>query len=313
MYDYVFTKDELKKSNLPNNFTINKDGQIEMLPGLEYDKKFVEKKDRCYNGSCLSSANNFFDMFTKPLGISNSWQEKENAGITSGSKNKDYGDSADSWDIHGLLQEKGGKQVLAADLKDHMNIQRSINKMNPKQREDYFKSMDLPIGSIISYGDKGILKSSDKKSYNNKKGLVASNHSTRVIGYDERGVPVTYDMGLIKTLDDGSWSDAGLTNITIPKEHLQNTRDKLAQDGKLYNPYSDIDINYRGNTNVGSEFNPFNKALSKNKEKLSRIMGIDNDKYNELSKQAAALALEETKGGSLFNTRKVAIPSYLLD
>lgn len=288
-------------------------------------KLYEQRAKNCHEGDagCLEQAFNYYDKYVAPnLGMPNSWTIKQNAGISSGSNNprfKDYEASADSWDIHGLLQEKGATKILAADMNNPNNIEQELSKMSLDQQKDYFRNLRIPIGSVVGMGSKsGTVAGYGNTSYNNKLGLPASRHSGEIIGYDETGLPMMYDYGQIVPITNRTFntSDYPITNITAPKETAQYTYDYLKANNQLQNDYTPLNLKTNTTEYDEDEYTPFIQALKDNKATYANAFRLTNTEYDELAKKAAALALTETGGGDDATIRWkgiVPIPSYLTD
>jgi hypothetical protein len=285
-----------------------------------YDSKIKECKPG--DAGCLEQAQLYYDKFIAPkLGTPDSWQIKENANLSSGPKNpryNDYEESVDSWDIHAGLQEKGAKKILAAPLNDPYKIEKDLKKMSVEQQKEYFRNLNIPIGSIIGMGSQGVGVRYGKKSYNKKHGLVPSNHSAVVAGYDETGVPVLYDYGKMVSILDRTFIGDGfpITNITTPKETSQFTYKYLKDNNMLEDSFKSLKLLTKTDDYDEDEYVPFVNALSKNKQLYANVLGLSNNKYDEFARRAAAIALTESKGGDDGTIRwgmGLPVPSYLLD
>jgi hypothetical protein len=290
-----------------------------------YKKRF----ESCTDGPCLERANKYYNEYiAKPLGFPDSWQQNTLAGISSGKKHKrfnEYGESADSWDIHGLLRESGGKGLYSAkpiDLKTAKKLVETegtspyeFSNMSIEDRKRKLKEMNIPIGTIVGFGFGGSEKDKANTSYNSKKGLVDSRHSARVVGYDNEGNPMVFDQNGIVPLYNPTFlsGDFPITNITVPKGLEKYTYSTLKSSSKLEDIYEPTKVSYKGNAPVDTdEFDPFLNSLKANKKLLSDNLNITFKEYDELQKQAAALAIEETEGGNDLITRGV-VPTYITD
>lgn len=273
--DFLYTKEELNG----NDYKINK------------------RLEQCKTGNCLEETNLYFDKYVSPrLSIPNSNELKEKYNISSGrnhSRYNEYGESADSWDIHGLLKEKGHVNYTGED----------VNKVDLNS---------LPIGTLLGYGE----NESVNNAYNKKKNLSSSRHSARVIGYDEKGIPIVYDYNQLLRIGD-SGLGFKLNNITIPNEYKKYTRKYLADNNLLEEKITPLKINYKGKTNYDEdEFLPFKNDLETFKDKYMDVLGISNNSYNEFARQAVAMALAESKGGDDTIIRMkgiIPIPTYLTE
>lgn len=282
----------------------------------EYEKNikfYNEREKECHSGGCLEQAQIYYDKYVSPrLGTPNSWQIKENAGIGSGpshARKKDYGESADSWDIHGLLQEKGARKIYSNEATDK----------NPRAEltNEEWRALNIPIGSIVGMGSMGGAGGKyENVSYNAKKNLPTSNHSSMVVGYNEEGIPMTYDYGQLVPITKRAFSFP-VTNITAPKETQQYTYEYLKEKGLLRDDYNDLSIKTASGTKYDEdEYLPFTDALSKNKQKFANAFNLSSNEYDELAKRAAATALTETGGGDDTTVRwkgVIPVPSYITD
>ena len=193
--------------------------------------------------------------------------------------------------------------------------------MSPEDQKAYWKSLNLPLGSIIGMGNRGGSggKYGDDGNYNAKKGLIASNHSATVIGYNEEGLPMIYDYGHIVPITERTFSNSSnpVTNITAPKESEQYTYDYLKANNMLTDEFKNLNLKTGENVKYDEdEYTPFINSLSKNKQQFANAFGIKNSDYDELAKRAAATAIAETSGGDDTAIRfkyGFPIPSYLTD
>jgi hypothetical protein len=302
-----------------NDWLINKQ-ELE-----DYSEQYNRMASKCQSGKCLERAAMYYDQNVAGLlGTPKYNTIKDNAGIGSSdpaakdyagphARYEEYGHSPDSWDIHGLLQEKGAKQIYAYPLKqkdendigtlEYTKANNKFKKKSLEEREQFFRDMKMPIGSFIGLGMKG--GSGGAKygttSYNKEKGLVPSNHSATVVGYDETGLPYIYDWNRVRPITD-TYLGMMVTNITAPKEVEKFTYDYLKNSGELADTYRPLKLKVSDKeTNSDydpDEFDPFIKALEDNKLEISNALGIDFNMYDELAKRAVATAISETEGGN---------------
>lgn len=272
----------------------------------------------CDTGECLEQATKYFNKNIAPdLGVPNFWKIKESAGISSGAghpRESDYGASADSWDIHAALQEKGAKQIYAPSF-DESQLP---HQMSEEEQKDFWKSMNIPVGSIVGMGAKGGTGGKyGIGSYNEALGLVPSNHSAVIAGYDSSGVPMIYDYGKLVPITNPTIAGYTVTNITAPKEVEKFTYDYLKENNQLQSDYSNFKIKLDESTEYDKdELLPFIDALEKNKSKFSNVFKFSNKDYDEFAKRAVATALAETGGGDDTTVRwkyGLPIPSYVTD
>lgn len=291
---YIYTQEDLKNPILQN-------------------KAKCTKVDA--HGNCLESTNLYFNKYVaSDLKLPDTYKINEKYGIASGIDSSPYGPTADSWDIHGLLQEKGAIQNYAAPEYKTENTQLSKSefykhKWNSMSSEDKKKLYSqLAIGSLIGFGSENdIALSVDKPSYNAKKGLVANRHSARVIGFTKEGVPVINDYGKITTLDKPTVKIADfVTNITTPKEYSEYTYDKISKRESLipsipYDPNDKLEIrkgNIRKNEDsVNSTEVRFVDSINKNIKYLMDVTGASQEDVLKAGKVAFGILQAETRGG----------------
>ena len=301
----------------------------------DYQKDYSRMTQKCRTGGCLERASMYYDQNISGLLETPAYNTiKENSNISaSNPEDKDYRGphrrfeeyehSADSWDIHGLLQEKGAKQIYAHPLESNSKISQSWSKFRKKpieEQEQYWRDLNIPLGSIVGMGYSGGVGTRGTKSYNKEKGLVPSNHSGMVAGYDETGLPYIYDWDKIVPITETRYEHYPITNITAPKEIQQNTFAYLSNREELEDAYTPLKLNISDReTNSDydpDELDPFIKALESYKKEISNALGIDFALYDELAKRAVATALSETEGGDDTTIRwmkGVPIPSYITD
>ena len=218
--------------------------------------------------------------------------------------------SMDSWDVHGQIVESGGKNIYSGTKN------KNFLDYNDAEKMEMYKK--IPVGAVIGWS------TTDKKSYNKQKGLSASNHSTMVVGYDERGVPVIYDYGKYIPLDKwklrtkGGGDDYGvghqryrrdgqgtlynmghITNISIPKDVLGKNKEWLEKKKLFKDEIEPLNINYSVyEEGDQDELKPFNEALINNKNQLMLDLKIKSQDYNKYAKWLNAISMQETGGGS---------------
>ena len=230
--------------------------------------------------------------------------------------------TADSWDIHGIMVEAGGKNLFTRGLydssygEDDSGYGRYGTPSMSDLSEDQLKKLysEITIGTIIgfdAYADK-------KVKYNEKYGLTPSGHSTMVVGFDERGVPVVYDYGNYTPIDAGTenHSESGkygtlepfsaITNITYPPNSKGKTYAWLKEQGMLNTTPKKLDLNYdaletelyaKGNREM---LTSFHDSLVDNKRDLMNAMNISNKDYDMISGILLAQTMQESSGGESF-------------
>ena len=244
--------------------------------------------------------------------------------------NYDGGDyTADSWDIHGILVEAGGKNLFTRGLynpsdgrddnHDLVYTTQSISDLS----EDKLKKLysEITIGTIIgfnAYPNKNV-------KYNEKYGLTPSGHSTMVVGFDERGVPVVYDYGNYTPIDAGSKGYmangtqsqgtlskfSNITNITYPPNSKGKTYSWLKEQGMFDTTPEELNLNYDAlETELYAKgdkkaLTSFHNSLVDNKRKLMNSMNISNKDYDMMSGLLLAQTMQESAGGESFENNWV--------
>jgi len=201
-----------------------------------------------------------------------------------------YDFTADSWDIHGVLVEKGGLNLLTG--------RGSFTDLSESERLDLYSK--LAPGTIIGFSEDD---RADRDGYNKAMGLSNSSHSTIVVGFAEDGVPIIYDYGSYRRLDEGTLYELEyLDNITIPSNLLNKTRDNLAKDESLNAPPTEFNVNtnYLYSKSDKDDMGSFYSALKDNKNQLMLDLKMDNDEYDFVAKTLLGIALSESEGGSGF-------------
>lgn len=285
--DLVYTPDEMK----------------------EYMDVYKARIEECTAGDaqCLERANRYYNTYVAPLvGAKSSWQELE------GELPKGIGSSVDSWDIHGVLREKGGKKIpvpYQLEKQAFMVPPGMEKEYHPlKGQEDLIRSLNIPLGAIIGFGNKGGTSSKYGKGtilYNTKQGAVATEHSARVVGFTPDGIPMVYDYDRIVPLTEYKFIKKGIFEITAPSGTENKTFAQLKNDRNFWKEPPVVNTKsiplYKGeetHPQLGrKEFVNFQNALLKDKQKIAETLEIDNKKYDDLARVAQALAITETQGG----------------
>jgi hypothetical protein len=308
-----------------NDFLYSKDEAL--------NEQVQSRAYQCFQetGQCAASAFLYYDKYVAPnLGLKSSWDLKESAGMSSGPKGKNpkfdlVGESWDSWDLGGGFIDVGGKLHFTSAQNNHQPLTAILDKKTEAEKDDYYRKMKLPVGTIINAGgfDRQTYQTmSGQKgaSYNATKGLSPSNHTAIVVGYDEYGTPYIFDEGNIHKITDPNAlvNLIGISNIISPKENTDYTYDYLKKNQKLIDKVTPLDLKVPGIGLISDvdEMKPFISSISKNKEQIMNQFNISNSEYDELAKMSAATALAETQGGSDTAVRwwgPVPIPSYATD
>jgi len=207
----------------------------------------------------------------------------------------EYDYTADSWDIHGMMVGKGGKSLYNTTDENWANNESS--RLTEEQLKELYK--DMTPGTIIGF-DQYL----DKKGENNKLGMVSSGHSTQVVGYDERGVPVVYDYGDYVPIDGSTmYGIGGISNITIPKEHIGHGLEWAKEKGYYTGEDpKELDLNLDAIMDQSyfqddDELPDFYKALKDKKFSLMEDLKIREDQYDEMSAALIGISMQETEGG----------------
>ena len=244
--------------------------------------------------------------------------------------NYDGGDyTADSWDIHGILVEAGGKNLFTRGLynpsdgrddnHDLVYTTQSISDLS----EDKLKKLysEITIGTIIGFN----AYPNQNVKHNEKYGLTPSGHSTMVVGFDERGVPVVYDYGNYTPIDAGSKGYmangtqsqgtlskfSNITNITYPPNSKGKTYSWLKEQGMFDTTPEELNLNHDAlKTELYAKgdkkaLTSFHNSLVDNKRKLMNSMNISNKDYDMMSGLLLAQTMQESAGGESFENNWV--------
>lgn len=298
----ITIKASKKVKSTPNDLVYTPD---EMKEYMDVYKARIEEC-RAGDAQCLERANRYYNTYVAPLvGAKSSWQELE------GGLPKGIGSSVDSWDIHGVLREKGGKRIpVPYQLEKQALLIPGMEKSaHPlKGQEDLIRSLNIPLGAVIGFGNQGGTSSKYGKGttlYNTVKGAVPTEHSARVVGFTPDGVPMVYDYDRIVPLTEYKFINKGIYEITAPQGTENKTFAQLKNDRNFWKEPPVVNTKsiplYKGeetHPQLGrKEFVNFQNALLKDKQKIAEALEIDNKKYDDLARVAQALAITETQGG----------------
>ncbi len=220
-----------------------------------------------------------------------------------------YDFTADSWDIHGILVDQGGQNIFTGgadwrvDEDDEGNpVSVKGNMMTSEKLKNLYSQMTP--GTIIGFNNY-------KQGLNPKKGLTGSGHSTQVVGYDERGVPVIYDYGDYLPIDKLGLGEGGLysvdkiSNITIPKEHIGKNLEWAREKG-YYTGEDPKDLNLNLEPILSEwgqdddELPDFYSGLKDEKFNLMDDLNLKEGQYNDMAAALIGISMEETEGGGGF-------------
>ena len=265
-------------------YKLNKDGEVvvgtlfeddEGRPVTEREKRWIEKNPYFYQTN---------DTYGKELDM-----------------------SADSWDIHGIMVDKGGKNLFTGSVGDFDNL-------SEDKKSNILKSM--PIGTIIGFGEE------DRHGYNKSKGLASSKHSAIVVGYTQEGDPVVYDYGEYTTITPDSYgtakhgySLADLNNITYPKDQEGKTKKYLEEEGLFNNDPKKLDLNQSAlqtelyDKGDSKELKAFHDTLVSKKRSLMNALDMNESDYNMISALLLAQTMQESSGGKSFEDKY--IPNFV--
>jgi len=216
--------------------------------------------------------------------------------------------TADSWDVHGIMVEKGGTNLFSGTDGDFTNL-------DLDERSRILKSM--PIGTIIGFGE-----NNRYKGYNQSQGLNSSNHSAVVVGYTEEGDPVVYDYGEYTTISADKYSTNThgyglntLTNITYPKDQDGKNKEFLEEKGLFNNTPEKLSLNQEAlQTDLYDKgdpdlLKPFHDALVSKKRNLMNDLDINEEDYDMIAGILLAQTMQESSGGTSFEDKY--IPEFI--
>jgi hypothetical protein len=223
-----------------------------------------------------------------------------------------YDFTADSWDIHGIIKDKGGNNIFTVQDSDwdegengglsgyHIKRGKSLADLNESEKKALYAKMTP--GTIVGFtGNPG------KRGFNAEKGLGTSTHSAQVVGWDKDGVPILYDWGVYRRIDDdentptyGNMST--LSNISVPKElegrTLEWAKGKGYYSGDAVYEKLDVDVEPMYSVGDAGELKPFSESFAKNKSRLMNRLGMSGKEYDMMAKLLIAISMQETTGGN---------------
>lgn len=215
--------------------------------------------------------------------------------------------SADSWDTHGLMVEKGGKNIFTSLDSDIINKTNKFANLSEKEKQKIYAQMTP--GTVVSFTSPIDAKRDNLRiGLNDKYSLGNSSHSAQVVGYAEDGVPIIFDYGVYRRLDDDRAAPVygtmkTLSNITIPKAHIGHNLE-WAKKNNYFNKEGpgelDLDLSplYEVKDADVDELEPFYNALKTNKRSLMDDLNIKVKDYDMIAKTLVGITMEETEGGS---------------
>jgi len=206
-----------------------------------------------------------------------------------GYMNPDIGDfTADSWDTHGKMVEKGGTNLFT-DIED-AGLWKNLSEAEKK--EIYAK---MPVGTLIGFG--GRSGQVGAKAYNEKYNLANNRHSAMMVGWTDDGEPVMYDFTRYARISDPTFN-MNITNITYAKS-LEGKNKEWAEKEGVYDTYPrEMQLNWENlEKTAPKELKVFAKTLNDVKHQLMSDLNINNDIYDQMAKVLMAISLQETKGG----------------
>jgi len=214
---------------------------------------------------------------------------------------RDYDFTADSWDIHGVIVDRGGKNIFTSgidysyDTDDYQNQDDLADFSTLSDSEKQAIYAQMTPGTIVGFGKYNV-------GENQKYGLTGSGHSTQVVGFAEDGVPIIYDYGKYARLDDPSlYGTDMISNITIPKQQLGKNLEWAKSKGYYKNEGpSDLNFDISPLYEEGDEdeLKPFYDALSKKKRRLMNDLNIKPEDYDMMAKTLIGITMAETTGGA---------------
>ena len=261
----------------------------------------------------IMSQGDYFKQGKSKIYVDYDKETKENIYAKNPDGSFKYGDkydfTADSWDIHSIIKNKGGKNIFTKNPKDYTkgdydeyydrnNLGEYKGKTMADLSERELKKIYSQItpGTIIGFGD-------NHAGSNEKDGMAGSSHSAIVVGFDKRGVPIIYDYGNYVPLDGNTmYGFSGISNISVPKQ-MKGKNLEWAKDQGMYSGKDpkDLDLQINNIVEAGGdedEVVPFYEALKENKNSLMNDLKIRPKHYDMFSKLLIGISMEETEGGS---------------
>lgn len=194
---------------------------------------------------------------------------------------KDRNQSVDAWEFHRFTREHG--LGLAGEL------------LHPN---------NYPLNTIVGTG-----LAKNKYLYDVPQSQGLPRHSQALIGWLPDGQSIWYSIGNIEPL--GEVIKRGITQVTTPA-NLNYTYEKAIADEEAYQEYISrydaeplyLDINsfvsnleasgLEVSSKFKSDLTEFNDMIVSSRDRLMKLSGLTGEGFNELHKQAIALAAQET-------------------
>jgi len=165
---------------------------------------------------------------------------------------------------------------------------------------------DLPVGTLLSYGD------ARGKYISAEYSKPMARHTMSVVGYLKDGTPLVFDwehgVHEVGMYDKSYGGGHKLVNITLPKKEQQQNfstfnKDLIDRKNNGIEPLNvDIDayvskikkINPKVSDRFASDLHEFNNSILENRDNIKKTTGLSDKGFNELHKQALALAVQES-------------------
>lgn len=201
----------------------------------------------------------------------------------------------DAWEVGAVITDNGGKQYFPTKDKQTLNVFDAADMA-------YLKSLNIPIGAEFGFMPDAKTKPYVENNLSFKRGLGNSNHAAISMGWDEEGQPILSDYGNARRMNQALTST--IKSIVVPKEYEGKTFDyynNLRKTESSLNPNRTYSIPEDIKEKIGydaSEMEPFLDSLSKNRNVISKRLGLSEEKYDELAKRLISITGQETKFGS---------------
>lgn len=190
-----------------------------------------------------------------------------------------------AWNFFGALKKDNPLQIDFSAEKGKKYMYKDL----PEQVRE-----NIVVGSSIGFTD-----GTSRGGINEQEGIPDTRHHAIVIGFDKDKIPIIYDYGEAKRLDNPKFGSFTIGAIATPMEYrnanlnAENTENRQAfytSSAKKYYDKTDKD---------DKDLNEISRSLIDNKEKIKKDLDLNEYDYNRLASYLLAISKQET---SNYNT-----------
>jgi len=211
----------------------------------------------------------------------------------------------DAWEISDALVGEG----LATDMwriepgSDESGGEGKEWKVPKDLDENYIKAGKIPLGAMVMQGE----ANRDSHRLNDEQGMYTpkeyggkSSHASGVVGFAKDGVPLIYDYGKLRRIDDPLLA---INRIVIPKGYENYTygnlqKGKKARLDNLGYKKEDNDSKFVVDKDLKPYVNNIRRGTHKNKVKIGSDYNIKSDVMDKLADRVIGISGRETNFGN---------------